>query len=36
MSDAFAGKQAPFDPAVFRVLTDWFKERQGPQENKAK
>jgi len=28
MSDAFAGKQGAFDPAVLRVLTDWFKERQ--------
>ncbi len=29
MGDAFRGKQAPFDPAVMQVLTDWFKERQG-------
>jgi pimeloyl-ACP methyl ester carboxylesterase len=28
MQDAFAGKQAPFDPAVLRVVTDWFKERR--------
>jgi pimeloyl-ACP methyl ester carboxylesterase len=28
MSDAFRGKQAPFDPAVLRLLTDWFTARQ--------
>src|ERR1043166_2978192 len=28
MQDAFAGKQAAFDPAVLRVVTDWFKERE--------
>jgi len=28
MADAFAGKEAPFDPAVVRILTDWFKERR--------
>ena len=25
MADAFAGREAPFDPAVARVLTDWFQ-----------
>ena len=28
MEDAFHNKEQPFDPAVLRVLTDWFKERQ--------
>ena len=28
MEDAFAGKQAAFDPAVLRVVTDWFKHMQ--------
>jgi pimeloyl-ACP methyl ester carboxylesterase len=27
MADAFAGKQAPFDPKIIRVFTDWL-ERQ--------
>src|SRR3954471_22582007 len=27
MQDAFAGKEAPFDPEVTRVLTDWFKQQ---------
>jgi pimeloyl-ACP methyl ester carboxylesterase len=26
MADAFQGKEAPFDQAVTRVLTDWFKQ----------
>jgi pimeloyl-ACP methyl ester carboxylesterase len=26
MQDAFAGKEAPFDPAVVRLLTDWLKQ----------
>ena len=30
MADAFQGKEAPFDQAVTRVLTDWFKQvREG-------
>ena len=28
MEDAFTGKQAAFDPAVLRVVTDWFKHMQ--------
>jgi pimeloyl-ACP methyl ester carboxylesterase len=32
MQDAFAGKEAPFDPAVTRVLTDWLKQ-QSPKEH---
>ena len=27
MEDAFAGKEAPFDPNVTRVITDWFKQQ---------
>jgi pimeloyl-ACP methyl ester carboxylesterase len=27
MQNAFEGKEAAFDPAVLRVLTDWFKDR---------
>jgi len=27
-ADAFKGKGAPFDRAVLRILTDWFKERR--------
>jgi hypothetical protein len=27
MRDAFAGKQAPFDPATLQMLTDWFKDQ---------
>jgi len=33
--DAFAGKQAAFDPAVARVLTDWFKQREKDGQAKA-
>jgi hypothetical protein len=29
MQDAFAGKEAPFDPGVARVITDWFKQQSG-------
>jgi pimeloyl-ACP methyl ester carboxylesterase len=28
-ADAFAGKDAAFDPKVLRLLTDWFKEHEG-------
>jgi len=35
MQDAFAGKQAAFDPAVARVLTDWFKQRDKDGQAKA-
>jgi len=27
MADAFAGKEAPFDPNVTRVMVDWFKHQ---------
>ena len=27
MADAFKGKNAPFDPAVLQLVTDWFKQR---------
>ncbi|MEY2539300.1 MAG: hypothetical protein QOG67_3040 [Verrucomicrobiota bacterium] len=27
MREAFAGKQAPFDPATLQMLTDWFKDQ---------
>jgi len=27
MRDAFAGKQAAFDPATLKMLTDWFKDQ---------
>ena len=27
-ADAFRGKEAPFDPNVARLLTDWFKQRR--------
>jgi hypothetical protein len=27
MADAFAGKEAPFDPNVTRAVTDWFKQQ---------
>jgi pimeloyl-ACP methyl ester carboxylesterase len=27
MRDAFAGKQAQFDPATLHMLTDWFKDQ---------
>jgi pimeloyl-ACP methyl ester carboxylesterase len=33
--DAFTGKQAAFDPTVLRVLTDWFKQRQGSSTAKV-
>jgi hypothetical protein len=36
MQDAFAGKQAPFDPAVLRVVTDWFKDRREKPSTGAK
>jgi hypothetical protein len=32
MEDAFQGKEAPFDPAVVRVLTDWFKQANSGAE----
>jgi hypothetical protein len=28
MADAFAGKQAPFDPTVIRVVTAWLQQHQ--------
>jgi pimeloyl-ACP methyl ester carboxylesterase len=28
MADAFAGKQAPFDPKIIRIMTDWLEQRQ--------
>jgi pimeloyl-ACP methyl ester carboxylesterase len=28
-ADAFAGKEADFDPKVLRLLTDWLKEHEG-------
>jgi pimeloyl-ACP methyl ester carboxylesterase len=28
-ADAFRGKEAPFDPKVARLLTDWFKQQRG-------
>ena len=27
MADAFRGKEGPFDPKVFHLLTDWFNEQ---------
>ena len=27
MEDAFHSKEQPFDPALLKLLTDWFKER---------
>jgi pimeloyl-ACP methyl ester carboxylesterase len=27
LADAFKGKEAPFEPAVLRLVTDWFKQR---------
>jgi pimeloyl-ACP methyl ester carboxylesterase len=36
MPDAFAGQQAPFDPAVLRIVTDWFKERREKSSTGAK
>jgi pimeloyl-ACP methyl ester carboxylesterase len=30
--DAFHGKSAQFNPAVLRLLTDWFKEEQATRE----
>jgi len=35
MPDAFAGKEAPFDPAVMRVVTDWFKQASEKTASKA-
>jgi len=28
MADAFAGKEAPFDPKIIRIMTDWLEQRQ--------
>src|SRR5438552_7235457 len=28
MTDAFAGKQAPFDPKILRTMTDWLARQQ--------
>jgi len=28
MADAFADKQAPFDPKIIRTITDWLKQQQ--------
>jgi hypothetical protein len=28
MADAFAGKQAPFDPKIIRTMTDWLEQQQ--------
>ena len=28
MADAFAGKQAPFDPKIIRIMTDWLEQQQ--------
>jgi pimeloyl-ACP methyl ester carboxylesterase len=28
LADAFAGKQAPFNPKVIRILTDWLEQQQ--------
>jgi hypothetical protein len=25
MADAFAGKQAPFDPKIIRLISDWLQ-----------
>ena len=36
MPDAFAGKQAAFDPEALRVVTDWFKHRQDSNASKPK
>ena len=29
MADAFADKQAPFDPKIIRTMTDWLEQHQG-------
>jgi len=36
MQDAFAGKEAEFDPAVTRVMTGWFKEQADKNPPAAK
>ena len=28
MADAFAGKEAPFDPKIIRTMTDWLKQHE--------
>ena len=28
MADAFAGKQAPFDPKIIQTMTDWLEQQQ--------
>jgi hypothetical protein len=28
MADAFAGKQAPFDPKIIRTMTDWLEQQR--------
>ena len=28
MADAFAEKQAPFDPKIVRIMTDWLEQQQ--------
>jgi pimeloyl-ACP methyl ester carboxylesterase len=28
MADAFAGKEAPFDPKIIRTMTDWLEQQQ--------
>jgi pimeloyl-ACP methyl ester carboxylesterase len=36
MQDAFAGKEAPFDPGVTGVMTAWFKEQADKNTPAAK
>ena len=30
MADALAGKQAPFDPKIIRMMTDWLEQQKKP------
>lgn len=32
-ADAFRGKEAPFDPKVVKLVTDWLKERESERPN---
>ena len=32
MADAFAGKQAPFDPKIIRTMTDWLDQQRKKPE----
>jgi hypothetical protein len=32
-ADAFRGKEAPFDPKVVKLVTDWLKEHESERPN---